>query len=93
MSDRALRHVQGGGELRRARRALAEEPDDPPAREITERAELPRIGDEKDVVELVVGIMVDDRGTYGIRRPFVKRERGRAPWPGLSLGSDDTADA
>ena len=84
VTDRSLRHVQRSGELRRARRALAEEPDDPAAREVTKSAELLRVLDDEDVVELVVGGTVDDRGTYGIDRPFARERgsgRGRAARP------------
>jgi hypothetical protein len=35
---------------------------------------LLRVLDDEDVVEVVVGITVDDSGTYGKSRPFVKRE-------------------
>ena len=75
VTDRSLRHVQSSGEFRRARRTLAEEPDDPAAGEVTKCAELLRVLDDKDVVELVVGGTVDDRGTYGNSRPFAREER------------------
>jgi hypothetical protein len=70
VTDRPLRHVERRGELCRARGTLAEERDDPAAREVTKGAELLRVLDEEDVVELVVGGTVDDSETYGISRPF-----------------------
>jgi hypothetical protein len=77
VADGALGHVQRSRELGRARCALAEQADDPAACEVTERAELFRILYDEDVVELVVGELVDDRGTYGKSRLFVKRSDKR----------------
>jgi hypothetical protein len=69
VTDRSLRHVESRGELRRARRTLAEESHDPAAGEVAECAELLRVLNDEDVVELVVRVMVDDCRTYGKSRP------------------------
>ena len=55
MPDRPLRHLERGGELGRARRALAQQRDDARASVLGERAELLGILNDEDVVELVVG--------------------------------------
>ena len=52
--DRALREPDLPGELRRRRRALAEEGDDLEPNVVGERAELLGFGDDEDVVGLVV---------------------------------------
>ena len=88
VADRALRGLERGRELGRARRALAQQHHDARAERVAERAKLLRVLDDEDVVELVVRVTVDDRGTYGKSRPFASvasvrrrgtdRGRGRA---------------
>ena len=78
--------LQHRGELARARRALAQHHHDACAERVAERAELLRVLDDEHVVEVVVGITVDDCGTYGNSRPFARLRRARRPgsWePGL----------
>jgi hypothetical protein len=71
--DGPLRRLERNGELGRARGALTQEPDDPRSYGIPKRTELLRVGDDEDVVELVVRGMVDDRGTYEKSRPFATK--------------------
>ena len=78
MSDRSLRRLQHARELGRAGRALPQERDDPSAEGIRERAQLLRLVDDEDVVEVVVGVTVDDRGTYGIS-PTIRKTSRSAP--------------
>jgi len=65
-----LRRVECRRELGRRRGALAEKPYDSRTRGVTERPELFGVCDDENVVEVVVGITVDDRGTYGMYRPL-----------------------
>jgi hypothetical protein len=69
----ALRHAERCCELRRARGALVQERDDPAAGRVSEGAELLGLVDDEEVIEVVVGRLVDDRGTYGIRRLFARK--------------------
>ena len=54
MCDRALREPDVLGELGRRRRPLTEDRDDPEPDVVGERAQLLGLGDDKDVVRLVV---------------------------------------
>ena len=88
VADGALRRLEDGCELGRARRSLAEQHDDAGAQHVAERAELLRVFDDEDVVEVVVRVTVDDRGTYGKSRPLASgvrlRRRGADRGRGLA---------
>ena len=73
VADGALRHLERGRELGRARGALVQQRDDPPAGRVGDGAERLGLLDGEDVVEVVVGKTVDDRRTYGKSRPFASR--------------------
>ena len=74
--DRALREPDLAGELRRRRRPLAQEGDDPEPHVVGERTQLLGLGDDEDVVGLVVRLReiqtVD--GCRKIRQPSTVRK-------------------
>ena len=74
--DRALREPDLPGELRRRRRAFAEEGDDLEPDVVGERAELLGLGDDEDVVGLVVRLWKIKRSMAAgtIRQPSTVRK-------------------
>ena len=74
--DRPLREPDLLGELGRRRRPLAQEGDDPEPHVVGERAQLLGLGDDEDVIGLVVGLReiqtVD--GCRKIRQPSTVRK-------------------
>lgn len=71
----ALRNAENLSELGRAGRSLFQKQHDPRAESVTKSAKLLRLLDDQNVVELVVRVTVDDRGTYGKSRPFASGDR------------------
>jgi hypothetical protein len=61
MPDRSLGRLERSGELRRARRPLAQQRDDAGPDGVGKSAKLPRVLDDEDVLEIVVRVLVDDR--------------------------------
>jgi hypothetical protein len=72
MADGSFRHPKRRRKLGRARRALVEESDDAAAGRVRDGTKPLGLLDGEDVVEVVVGRTVDDRGTYGKSRPFAR---------------------
>lgn len=74
--DRALREPDVLGELGRRRRPLTQDRDDPEPDVVGERAQLLGLGDDKDVVRLVVrlGKIETVDGCRNIRQPSTVRK-------------------
>jgi hypothetical protein len=74
--DRALREADVLGELGRRRRLLTQNRDDPEPDVVGERAELLGLGDDEDVVRLVVrlGKIETVDGCRNIRQPSTVRK-------------------